>query len=67
LNFCVDKTLEYSKLKCRYLYYIKLSYLLALVYIINYIKAEMLRWFGHAQKMTNDKMAKKIMCVETDT
>jgi hypothetical protein len=30
------------------------------VYIINYIKAQRLRWFGHIHQMTNDRMVKKL-------
>jgi len=30
------------------------------VYIINYIKAQRLRWFGHVHQMTNDRVVKKL-------
>jgi hypothetical protein len=60
LIFCVVKRVEYSKLKSWYFYNIKLIILLALVYVINYIKAQRLRWFGHVLQMTNDRMVKQL-------
>ena len=60
LNFCVVKTVEYIKLKWWYFIAFKLISLLALMYIINYIKAQRLSWFGHVHQMTNNIMVKKL-------
>ena len=30
------------------------------MYIINYIRAQRLRWFGHVHQMTNDRTVKKL-------
>jgi hypothetical protein len=34
--------------------------------IINYIKAQRLSWFGHLQRMPEERMVKKKVQVETD-
>jgi hypothetical protein len=34
--------------------------------IINYIKAQRLSWFGHLQRMPEERMVKKSTQVETD-
>ena len=34
--------------------------------VINYIKSQKLSWFDHVDRMTNDRMIKKIVCVEID-
>ena len=33
---------------------------------VNCIKAERIRWFGRVDRMTNDRVDKKILCVEID-
>jgi len=38
----------------------EVNYLIRNKYIINFIEALRLNWFGHVHRMTNDKLVKKL-------
>jgi hypothetical protein len=44
----------------------ELDKLIRLKNIINYVKAQRLSWFGHLQRMPEERMVKKSVQVETD-